>query len=155
MYNTELAYTYIVQNRARGGQDDVRVRQAMLYGLDRQSICDSLLAGKCQITDQPFPPGYFAYNEDIPDVLYPYDPEKAKELLAEAGVTEPQPEHADPGRAADVPGDRRDHPGPVGRARHHDRHPARPTRRRSARSCSPRSRPTRCSPAGAAGPTRR
>ncbi len=88
MYNTELAYTYIVQNRARGGQDDVRVRQAMMYGLDRQSICDSLLAGKCQITDQPFPPGYFAYNEDIPDVLYPYDPEKAKELLAEAGVTE-------------------------------------------------------------------
>ena len=88
MYNTELAYTYIVQNRARGGQDDVRVRQALLYGLDRQSICDSLLAGKCIITDQPFPPGYFAYNEDIPDVLYPYDPEKAKELLAEAGVTE-------------------------------------------------------------------
>ena len=123
MYNTELAYTYIVQNRARGGQDDVRVRQAMMYGLDRQSICDSLLAGKCQITDQPFPPGYFAYNEDIPDVLYPYDPEKAKELLAEAGVDRAQPEHADPGRPADVPGDRRDHPGPVGRARHHDRHP--------------------------------
>ena len=88
MYNTELAYTYIVQNRARGGQDDLRVRQALLYGLDRQSICDTLLAGKCQVTDQPFPPGYFAYNEDIPDVLYPYDPEKAKELMAEAGVTE-------------------------------------------------------------------
>jgi peptide/nickel transport system substrate-binding protein len=88
MYNTELAYTYIVQNRARAGQDDLRVRQALLYGLDRQSICDSLLAGKCLITDQPFPPGYFAYNEDIPDVLYPYDPDKAKELLAEAGVTD-------------------------------------------------------------------
>jgi len=86
-YNTELAYTYIVQNRARNSQDDVRVRQALLYGLDRQSICDTLLAGQCIITDQPFPPGYFAYNEDMPQVLYPYDPEKAKELLAEAGVT--------------------------------------------------------------------
>jgi peptide/nickel transport system substrate-binding protein len=86
MYNTELAYTYIVQNRARANQDDVRVRQALLHGLDRQSICDTLLAGQCVITDQPFPPGYFAYNEDIPQVLYPYDPEKAKELLAEAGV---------------------------------------------------------------------
>ncbi|HEU4841679.1 MAG TPA: ABC transporter substrate-binding protein, partial [Ilumatobacteraceae bacterium] len=87
MYNTELAYTYIVQNRARGGQDDLRVRQAMLHALDREAICESLLAGKCELTDQPFPPGYFAYNEDIPDVLYPYDPEKAKELMAEAGVT--------------------------------------------------------------------
>ena len=86
MYNTELAYTYIVQNRARANQDDVRVRQALLYGLDRQSICDTLLAGQCVITDQPFPPGYFAYNDDIPQVLYPYDPEKAKQLLAEAGV---------------------------------------------------------------------
>jgi peptide/nickel transport system substrate-binding protein len=86
MYNTELAYTYIVQNRARGGQDDVRVRQALLHGLDRQSICDTLLAGQCVITDQPFPPGYFAYNEDMPQVLYPYDPEKARALLAEAGV---------------------------------------------------------------------
>jgi peptide/nickel transport system substrate-binding protein len=76
-----------VQNRARADQDDVRVRQALLHGLDRQTICDTLLAGECVITDQPFPPGYFAYNEDIPQVLYPYDPEKAKALLAEAGVT--------------------------------------------------------------------
>ena len=86
LFNTELAYTYIVQNRARAQQDNVDVRRALLYGLDRQGICDSLLAGKCVITDQPFPPGYFAYNEDIDDVLYPYDPEKAKELLAGAGV---------------------------------------------------------------------
>ncbi len=86
MYNTELAYTYIVQNRARANQDDVRVRQALLYGLDRQGICDTLLAGQCVITDQPFPPGYFAYNEDMPQVLYPYDPEKAQSLLDEAGV---------------------------------------------------------------------
>lgn len=86
-YNTELAYTYIVQNRARNSQDDVRVRQALLHGLDRQAICDTLLAGQCIVTDQPFPPGYFAYNEDMPQVLYPYDPEKARTLLEEAGVT--------------------------------------------------------------------
>jgi peptide/nickel transport system substrate-binding protein len=88
MFNTELAYTYVVQNRARANQDDVRVRQALLYGLDRQSICDTLLAGRCEITDQPFPPGYFAYDEEIPQVLYPYDPDKARELLEEAGVEE-------------------------------------------------------------------
>ena len=38
-------------------QDDVRVRQALLHGLDRQAICDTLLAGLCTVTDQPFPPG--------------------------------------------------------------------------------------------------
>jgi peptide/nickel transport system substrate-binding protein len=86
-FNTELQYTYIVQNRARNHQDDVRVRQALLHGLDRESICETLMAGQCVVVDQPFPPGYFAYNEDIPQVLYPYDPEKAKALLEEAGVT--------------------------------------------------------------------
>lgn len=88
MYITELAYMYIVQNRARSNQDDVRVRQALMYGLDRESMCESLLKGQCVITDQPFPPGYYAYDDDMPQVLYPYDPEKAKSLLDEAGVSE-------------------------------------------------------------------
>jgi peptide/nickel transport system substrate-binding protein len=86
MFNTELQYYYVVQNRARSNQDDVRVRQALLHALDRESICENLLEGRCVVTDQPFPPGYFAYNEDIPQLLYPYDPDKARELLAEAGV---------------------------------------------------------------------
>jgi peptide/nickel transport system substrate-binding protein len=88
MFNTELQYTYIVQNRARANQDDVRVRQAMVHALDREAICENLLEGRCLITDQPFPPGYFAYNDEIPQVLYPYDPERAKELMAEAGVSD-------------------------------------------------------------------
>lgn len=86
MLNTELQYFYIVQNRARANQDDVRVRQALLHALDRESICQNLIDGRCVVTDQPFPPGYFAYNEDIPQILYPYDPERARELLDEAGV---------------------------------------------------------------------
>lgn len=85
--NTELAYYYVVQNRARQGQDDLKLRQALLTGLDREAICQSLLAGACEVTDQPFPPGYFAYNEDIPQVLYPYDPDKAHAMLDEIGVT--------------------------------------------------------------------
>ena len=85
-FSTELQYIYIVQNRARAGQDDLDVRRALLHGLDRQSICDSLLLGYCELTDQPFPPGYFAYNDEIEDVLYPYDPDTARELLAGAGV---------------------------------------------------------------------
>ncbi len=86
--NTELQYFYVVQNRARAGQDDLRVRQAMMHGLDREAICDALLFGLCQLTDQPFPPGYFAYDDSIDDVLYPYDPELARSLLDEAGVSD-------------------------------------------------------------------
>lgn len=84
-FKTELAYLYVVQNRARAGQDDVKVRQAMLHAIDREGICKAILFGYCEVTDQPFPPGYKAFNPDIPKVLYPYDAEKAKQLLAEAG----------------------------------------------------------------------
>lgn len=86
--NTELQYFYVVENRARAGQDDLKVRQALLHALDREAICDALLFGLCQLTDQPFPPGYFAYDDSIDDVLYPYDPERAQELFDEAGVSD-------------------------------------------------------------------
>ncbi|WP_336660920.1 ABC transporter substrate-binding protein [Leucobacter sp. USHLN153] len=63
--------------------DDVRVRQAVLYALDKQAILDtawngygSLVATYATPTDP--------YYEDLND-KYPYDPEKAKDLLKEAG----------------------------------------------------------------------
>ena len=125
LFNTELAYTYIVQNRARASRTTSTCAGPCSTASTARAICDSLLAGKCAITDQPFPPGYFAYNEDIDDVLYPYDPEKAKELLAGAGVESLELSMLHPRRAADVSRDRRGHPGPVGRARRHRRHPTR------------------------------
>lgn len=85
--NTELQYYYIVQNRSRAKQDDVRVRRAMVHALDRQSICETIFFGYCEVTDQPFPPGYYAYNDSIPDVLYEYNPDKARRLLEQAGAT--------------------------------------------------------------------
>lgn len=83
---TELSYSYIVQNRTRAGQGDLRVRQALLHALDRETICEALLFGRCELTDQMFPPGYFANDPSIDQVLYPYDPDRARELLEEAGV---------------------------------------------------------------------
>lgn len=84
--STELQYLWLAQNRARAGQDQLAVRQALIHAIDRESICESLLFGNCVLSDQPFPPGYFAYNDEIDDVIYPYDPDLARELLAEAGV---------------------------------------------------------------------
>ena len=62
---------------------DARVRQALNYAVDRQTIIDALLGGTATPLGQPFVPGGFGYNPD--NQAYPYDPDKARELLAEAG----------------------------------------------------------------------
>jgi peptide/nickel transport system substrate-binding protein len=64
--------------------DDIRVRQAVAYALDRQAIIDTAWAGYGTLIGAMVPPTD-PYYEDLTD-LYPYDPEKAKELLEEAGV---------------------------------------------------------------------
>ena len=62
---------------------DVRVRQALNYAVDRQTIIDALLGGTATPLGQPFVPGGFGYNPN--NEAYPFDPDKARELLAEAG----------------------------------------------------------------------
>lgn len=64
--------------------DDVRVRQAIAYALDRQAIIDAAWAGYGTNLGAMVP-STDPYYEDLDD-LYPYDPEQAEELLAEAGV---------------------------------------------------------------------
>jgi peptide/nickel transport system substrate-binding protein len=63
---------------------DVRVRQAMNLAFDREAINDSLNQGLGTVSSQPFQPGSLGYVEGGDD-RYGYDPERAKELLAEAG----------------------------------------------------------------------
>ncbi|MCL2729037.1 MAG: ABC transporter substrate-binding protein [Actinomycetia bacterium] len=64
--------------------DDDRVVDAVRYAVDRQEFVDKLTFGYGEVTDQPFPKGYVAYDPASADA-YPYDPAKAKELLAQAG----------------------------------------------------------------------
>ena len=64
---------------------DKRVRQALLYAVDMDGIYETVAGGygtrlQCQIVA----PGGFGYNADLVG-MYDYDPDKAKELLAEAG----------------------------------------------------------------------
>jgi len=64
--------------------DDERVRQAIRYGIDHDAIVEAVGSGNTlygPIVESD--PGY----EDLSD-LYPYDPEQAKELLAEAGYAD-------------------------------------------------------------------
>jgi len=61
----------------------LEVRQAVSYAIDRQAINDSVYKGFGKLTNQVAPPGSLTYNPNI--VGYPYDPDKARELLKETG----------------------------------------------------------------------
>lgn len=63
---------------------DVRVRQAINMAFDREALLDALQAGYGTVTEQVFPETSVGYDEAL-DSTYGYDPEAAKELLAEAG----------------------------------------------------------------------
>lgn len=64
--------------------EDVRVRQALNYAVDRPAIIKTLFGDKGIATPQIPAEGVPGYDSALDDV-YPYDPEKAKALLAEAG----------------------------------------------------------------------
>lgn len=67
--------------------DDPKVRLAMNLAIDRQAISEGLNDGLCEVPVQPWPESSVAYDPKIGDGsdVWGYDPEKAKELLAEAG----------------------------------------------------------------------
>lgn len=66
---------------------DVRVRQALNYAFDREGLLEALQAGNGTVTTQVFPATSEAYDPELDD-YYTYDPEKAEELLAEAGYAD-------------------------------------------------------------------
>lgn len=62
---------------------DARVRQALNYAVNKQDIIDSVLFGAAEPMDAPAAPSLFGY---CPQEPYEYNPERAQELLAEAGA---------------------------------------------------------------------
>ncbi|MFL4477509.1 ABC transporter substrate-binding protein [Paeniglutamicibacter sp. ORCA_105] len=64
--------------------DDKRVRQAVLYAIDRKSVRDTAWNGLGTLVGGPVPPTD-PYYEDLND-RYPFDPDKARALLKEAGA---------------------------------------------------------------------
>ena len=71
----------------RSGADNpftnAKVREAVNYAINRQELVDALLQGSSQIVNTPCFPSQFGCVQDV--TTYDYNPEKAKELLAEAG----------------------------------------------------------------------
>ena len=62
---------------------DIRVRQALNYAVDRKNIAEGLLGGHVKMATQTAPSFAFGFDPLIP--LWPYDPAKAKDLLRQAG----------------------------------------------------------------------
>lgn len=66
--------------------DDVRVRQALLYAIDVDSLIGTYMAGHARAATSLLPDYFRHYHRAV--TVYSYDPEKARKLLAEAGVDE-------------------------------------------------------------------
>ncbi len=74
---------YLGLNTYKPPFNDVRVRQAMNYAINRELINKALFNGKAILCAGPISPRTFGADPTLKP--YPYDPEKAKKLLAEAG----------------------------------------------------------------------
>ncbi|MEA3407170.1 MAG: ABC transporter substrate-binding protein [Chloroflexota bacterium] len=62
---------------------DVKVRQAVNHAINKQAIIDALYPGTGMVAKNYMPPALWGYNDSFPD--YNYNPDRARELLAEAG----------------------------------------------------------------------
>jgi peptide/nickel transport system substrate-binding protein len=74
---------WVAFNQSKPPFDNPQVRQAINYAVNKQAIVDNLLQGTGVAAVNPLPPVVWSYTDDIQQ--YAYDPDKAKELLAEAG----------------------------------------------------------------------
>ncbi len=75
-------------NNAVAPFDNVKVRQAICYAIDRQAIIDVVAGGKGEVIGTNMFPSFASYYEKSLVNTYAYDKEKAKALLAEAGLSD-------------------------------------------------------------------
>jgi peptide/nickel transport system substrate-binding protein len=82
-------FTDIGFNAGSPALADVRVRRALAYGTDRKALIDKVTHGIAMEAQTDQPSFQWAFNPHA--LQYPYDPERAKRLLASAGVRTPLP----------------------------------------------------------------
>ncbi len=74
----------MILNAKEGPFADKRVRQAINYAINKESLVNDILQGTAEVAASPTPPAFsWAYNDALQP--YPYDPDKARALLKEAG----------------------------------------------------------------------
>nr|WP_321482642.1 ABC transporter substrate-binding protein [uncultured Cohaesibacter sp.] len=85
MEQAGLNVGYLAYNNENDKFKDVRVRKALNMAINKNAILDAVFQGAGQVAKNPIPPTMWSYNDKVVDD--PYDPDAAKKLLAEAGVT--------------------------------------------------------------------
>ncbi|MFN2340537.1 MAG: ABC transporter substrate-binding protein [Halanaerobium sp.] len=74
---------YIALHNEKEPFDNKLVRQAMNYAINKEEIAEYLMGGQATVAKGALPPTIWSYDESLEG--YPYNPAKARELLAEAG----------------------------------------------------------------------
>lgn len=83
-FNDPTVYVYqLYVNSSRGALKDPRVRQALNYAIDRDAFVKATMGGAGEPAYMNLPKSHWAYSPEAR--LYDYNPDKAKQLLAEAG----------------------------------------------------------------------
>ena len=85
VYNNVNGYEYVQLNTSHPPLDDVRVRQAIKYAIDKKQLIDTLTFGQQTIATEDIPNWMWAYDSNVP--VFPHDVQKAKALLQSAGFT--------------------------------------------------------------------
>ena len=83
IYKPSLTYEHIDMKKENPALGDVRVRRALIYALDRQTLVQKLFEGKQPVATTWVNPLDPNYDKDV--AQYPFDLARAKSLLAEAG----------------------------------------------------------------------
>ncbi|NMC81050.1 MAG: peptide ABC transporter substrate-binding protein [Chloroflexi bacterium] len=79
-----LGYAYVFINGTKPPFDNINARKALAYAIDREQLAELATFGTGYAGVSPIPPTSWAYDPDYKGISY--DPEKAKEFLAEAGM---------------------------------------------------------------------
>ncbi|WP_249779865.1 ABC transporter substrate-binding protein [Bradyrhizobium sediminis] len=88
IFNGPTLYVFqIFLNWAKPPFDDIRVRKAFNLAIDRESFVKAALAGLAEPAYMNLPKSHWAYDKSVA-ALTPYDPDRARKLLAEAGFKE-------------------------------------------------------------------
>jgi peptide/nickel transport system substrate-binding protein len=83
IYKPGLTFEHVDCNLDNPVLGDVRVRQALLYGLDRETLTKTLFDGKQAVANSFVEPQDAGFSDDV--THYPYDPARAQQLLEAAG----------------------------------------------------------------------
>ncbi|MGU9956848.1 MAG: ABC transporter substrate-binding protein [Arenicellales bacterium WSBS_2016_MAG_OTU3] len=77
---------YLAYNTKVAPFDNVNVRKALNMAMNKQAILDAVFQGAGKAAKNPIPPTIWSYNDAVVDDVY--DPEAAKKMLADAGVSD-------------------------------------------------------------------